>query len=135
MGDNLYKLFGAAILCIMLLVILRKESPDTALTARMVFGLILAFGSVAAILPIVEYISEIGESFGASEGLSDAVSVLLKALGVALLTHICSTLCKDSGEGSIAYYVELGGKIEIMLLSLPLLRGMLDMSLELLELN
>ncbi len=134
MSDIIFKVFGGAILCVMLLVILKKESPDTALTARMTWGMVLAGACVASMLPIVDYIREIGEGFG-GEGLSDAVTVLLKALGVSLLTHICATVCRDSGEGSIAYYVELFGKTEIMLLSLPLLRGMLETVLELLEMS
>lgn len=135
MSDTLFKLFGGALLCVMLLVILRKESPDTALTAKMTMGVILAAVCVGAMLPIVEYIVEVSEEILESEGLGSAVSVLLKALGVAILTHICATVCRDSGEGSITYYVELGGKIEIMLLSLPLLREMLDIALELLEMS
>ena len=59
MSDTLFKLFGGALLCVMLLVILRKESPDTALTAKMTMGVILAAVCVGAMLPIVEYIVEV----------------------------------------------------------------------------
>ncbi len=135
MSDVLFKIFGGAILCVMLLVILKRESPDIALTARMTAGVIFAAACVGAMIPTVEYINELGEGVLADGEIGDAVTVLLKALGVAILTHICATVCRDSGEGSMAYYVELGGKLEIMLLSLPLLRRMLDMALGLLEMS
>ncbi len=135
MSDGLLKLFGSALLSVMLIVILRRQSPDSALTMKMAVGVTLSLVCVGTMSPIIEYIREIGDSFGGGEGMSAAVEVLLKALGVSILTHICATVCRDSGEGSIAYYVEMGGKIEILLLSLPLLREMTDMALELLELN
>ena len=61
--------------------------------------------------------------------------VLLKALGVSILAHVTATVCRDAGEGSMAYYVELGAKIEILILSLPLLGEMLSLAMELLEMS
>ncbi len=135
MSDTLLKLFGGAILCVLVTVILKKESPDSATVLRMLSGVVLAMACIYAVSPLVEYILEIGEGFSASNEIYEAAGVLVKALGVSLLTHICATVCRDSGEGSLAGYVELGGKIEIMILSLPLLRGLLDTAFELLEMS
>lgn len=135
MSDSLFKIFGGAILCVFIIIILKKESPDSAVTMRMAAGVILAMSCVLAMTPIIEYVSELGESLELGEGFSNAVGVLLKVLGISILTHICATVCRDSGEGNIAYYVELGGKIEIMLLSMPLLRELTDTALELLKMS
>ncbi len=135
MSAWIFKLFGVAIIAVLLLVVLKKESPDIALTAKMCAGVILAVGCIASMSPIVEYVEQIGESLGADEALGSSVEVLLKALGVSILAHITSTVCKDAGEGSVAYYVELGGKIEIMLISLPLLKELIEVALELLEMS
>ena len=135
MSDISVKLFGAAILAVLCIVIIRKQSPDTALTLRLVVTVGLAGACIAAISPIVEYVKEISESLGNSEKIATAALVLLKALGISLLTHVTANICRDSGEGSIAYYVELGGKAEILLLSLPLLREVIDMTLTLFEMS
>ncbi len=135
MSDGLFKLFGGAVLCVFVGMILKKESPDSAVGLRMAAGVMLAIACIGAMSPILGFVDEIGESVGAAENISEAVGVLLKVLGVSVLTHICATVCRDSGEGSIAYYVELGGKIEIMILSLPLLKDIVALSLELLEMS
>ena len=135
MSDSLFKLFGGAVLCVILIIILKRESPDTALTFRMIAGVGLAIACLSSISPIIDYIKELCESFSGGEGLSDSVSVLLKALGVSLLTHICATVCRDAGEGSLAYYVEVGGKVEILILSLPLIKQIMDLAIELLEMG
>lgn len=135
MSDILYKLFGGAMLCVIVILILKKESPDSAVTLRMIAGVGLAITCILAMSPIIEYVEELGGSFGAMEEISVSASVLLKALGISLLTHVCATVCRDCGEGSVAYYVELGGKIEIIILSLPLLKQMIDLILGLLEMS
>ncbi len=135
MSDTVFKLFGGAVLCVLVILILKKESPDSAITLRMIAGVGLAVACISAMSPIVEYVKEIGEGFGAMEEISEAVSVLLKALGVSLLTHICATVCRDSGEVSVAYYVELGGKIEIIILSLPLIKEIVGLAIGLLEMG
>ena len=134
MSETLFKILGAAIFGAFVIVTLKKESADGALTLRMVMGVVLAISCISAINPIVAYITELGEVFGEESGVASSVTVLLKALGVSLITHICATVCRDSGEGSIAQYVELAGKIEIVLLSLPLIGEIIDIALGLIEL-
>ena len=50
---------------------------------------------------------------------------------VAVLTHICGEICRSCGENAAAAGVELGGKAEILLLSLPLIRKILSVAGEL----
>ena len=133
MSDLMFKLFGGAIICVIVILVVKKESPESALGLRLIGGIGLAAGCVLAMSPVIEYVNELGESLEISDGLAYATSVLLKVLGVSLLTHICATVCRDSGEGSLAYYVELGGKIEILILSLPLMKEITEMALGLLR--
>ena len=135
MSGGILKLFGGAIIAVLIIVILRRESPDMALSVKMCAGVILAVACIASMTPIIEYVGEIGESFGADESLSMAIEVLLKALGVSILAHVTANICRDAGEGSIAYYVELGAKIEILILSLPLLVDIISLAAELLEMS
>lgn len=135
MSGGILKLFGGAIIAVLIIVILRRESPDMALSVKMCAGVILAVACIASMTPIIEYVGEIGESFGADESLSMAIEVLLKALGVSILAHVTANICRDAGEGSIAYYVELGARIEILILSLPLLVDIISLAAELLEMS
>ncbi len=134
-SGGILKLFGGAIIAVMLLLILRRESPDIALTAKMCVGVMLAVACIASVSPLIGFIGEIEASFGADETIAGAVEVLLKALGVSILAHVTANLCRDAGEGSIAYYVELAAKIEILILSLPLLREIISLATELLEMS
>lgn len=63
------------------------------------------------------------------------LAVMLKGLGVALLTHVCSSICRDCGKGSLADGVELAGKLEILLLCFPLIIEIITTATTLLELQ
>ncbi len=66
--------------------------------------------------------------------LADYAAIMLKGLGVAVITRICSSVCRESGRGGIAEYVELAGRLEILLLCLPLMSRILSAASELFEL-
>ena len=58
-------------------------------------------------------------------GKVDIFSPITKALLIALLCQLTSEICRDFGENSIASKVELGGKIAIIYLSIPLVKEVL----------
>jgi stage III sporulation protein AD len=66
---------------------------------------------------------------------AEYVAVMLKGLGVALLTHSCSSVCRDCGKGSVADWVEFAGKLEILLLCFPLMSEIITTAVGLLDLK
>ena len=55
----------------------------------------------------------------------NSLTPLLKALGIAVICQFTSELCRDAGETVLACRVEFFAKVEIILLSLPLLQNIL----------
>lgn len=53
--------------------------------------------------------------------------LMLKALGIGLTVKFTADTCRDMGEETLAGGLELAGKLEILLLCLPLCREMLTM--------
>ena len=86
-------------------------------------GLIVLFGGVliASAAPILSFL----RGFGEEESLSPYTQLLFKALGIAILTQLCSDVCRECGESGIAGGVELTGKLEILMLCIPLMEELL----------
>ena len=61
------------------------------------------------------------------------VAVMLKGFGVAVISHVCATVCKDLGKATLADLVETAGKLEIFVLCLPLISDILQTAAALLE--
>ena len=87
-------------------------------------GLVLAGGVIAVMAEPV--ISRIYELSALGEGIREYSDVVVRALGVAILAHLCSDVCRDCGENSAASYVILAAKIEIVILCLPLVEKIIS---------
>ena len=57
---------------------------------------------------------------------ADTRRILLRSLGLAFATELCAGICRDSGETALAAWVETAGRLEILVLALPLVRAVAD---------
>ena len=96
-------------------------------------GSIIVFGSllIASAKPLLSLINTLGNGAGAS----GYVETILKGLGIVILTQICSDICRDSGEGTLAGHIETIGKLELLLLCIPLIQEILATAEKLLEMG
>ena len=83
----------------------------------------IIFGT--AMLMMKNVISDL-TAITSGQGLDVYSRVLIKTLGLALLTKICSDICRDCGEGTLASCVELCGKLAILLLCIPMIGELMD---------
>ena len=58
--------------------------------------------------------------------------LLIKITGIAFLTEFTVSICKDTGETAIANKVDLGGKVLIISMSIPIIASLLETILKLL---
>ncbi len=100
---------------------LRKEyTVPVILTVCIVFFLYV----VPKIGESVQFIREISSYLEQSHA-----SVLLRALGITYLSGTSGEICKSAGEPAVGGYIELAGRIEIMLLCIPLFRELTELAL------
>ncbi len=54
------------------------------------------------------------------------IVLLIKITGIAILTEFAVSICKDSGETAIANKIDMGGKVIIVSISIPIIAGLLE---------
>ena len=123
MGLDTYKLCGVALISSAAVFFLRniKKEYEAPLTLA---GSVLLIG--AAILmaePVIEYIRELS---GALPMAGEAFAVLMRAVGIAMLTRVAADICRDMGTPSVASSLELTARLEIVVLTLPLVSMLLE---------
>ena len=96
-------------------------------------GAVVLFGTllIASAEPLLSLLGTLSAGAGASQ----YVEIILKGLGIVILTQICSDICKDSGEGTLAGNIETVGKLELLLLCIPLIEEILGTAERLLEMG
>lgn len=110
-----------AILCTVVGVIIKHLRPEFSPFVRIAGSAAVSLLAISIILPIITFLRSLFD--GSSIG--EYGSAVIKALGIAALTQICADICRDSGEGSAASGVELIGKLEILLLCIPMIEDIL----------
>ncbi len=118
------KLGGVALVALIALLVLRQLRPEWAPLLRL-STTVLLLGSILSMAALVlNYVGDLAEGTGALDG--DGWTILLKTMGIGFLTETAASICRDSGEATLGSWVEMAGRLEILLLALPLIRTVLD---------
>lgn len=117
---------GLALLSAALAFLIKPLSPRLAIFPPLFCGLALLVFALSRYREPLSLLTELAEQ----GGLSDALSAILRMLGVGLITSFTADLCRDLGEGTLASRVELCGRVEILLLCLPFLSELLSLAVE-----
>ncbi len=126
---GIVQLSGIALLAAMLILILRELRPAFVPPVRLGAAVILLGAALLLYAPVLARVRALLGETGAGEYLD----VVLRALGIALICELTALFCRDLGENTLAQGVQLFGKLEILVLSLPLLDKVLEMAKELLQ--
>lgn len=114
-------LFGGAVLASVAVLLLRRFGNEGAASVTASVALVCLLGTV--FLRVADLLLEVEPLF--SEWVWEYVPFLFKVVGVAWLAQIASDLCREMGSATLGGYVELFGRIEILLLCLPLVKEVL----------
>ena len=92
---------------------------------------VLVGGAVVVMTePIISQIFAIA-SMG--EGVVRYASVAIKAVGLAIISRLCSDMCRDCGETSLASGIELAFRCEMIVLCLPFIKEIFNVALEIMD--
>ncbi len=127
---NTVKLCGIAIISVMLIVTLKQLRPEFSSIMAIGTGIILFSCALTCFSPATDLLGTFadGMSGEAFENFSPHIGIMIKSLGVGMLAQSTADICRDSGESSIASKIELIGKAEIFVMSIPLITELLDIT-------
>jgi stage III sporulation protein AD len=128
-GMDIMQITIVGMVAALLVLIVRQYRPDIAMIITMGTGvllILLLLGNIKSIVSTVEVMSQ--------RANLDSIYLItvLKVIGIAYIAEFGSQVCKDTGEGTIASKIELGGKILIMVLALPILTALMEAILKIL---
>lgn len=112
-----------------IIVTVKQQRPDIALLISLAGGTVILIFVVSSLSVVIETISNL---FNKSNMDSVYITTILKVIGIAYLADFGAQLCKDAGESAIAAKIELGGKILILLLAIPILTALMELILKIL---
>ena len=117
-------LVGFAVVCVVALAVLRPQRPEIAALVGMAASVLI----LAALLPRIGQIVGLLKDLAGRGGVDAAyLNAILRIVAVAYIAEFGAQVARDAGESTIAARVELGGKILILALAVPILLGVLEL--------
>ncbi len=123
------ELTGFAILAVVLLAVLRPIRPELAVLLTLGAGAVILLSLLPLIQRIIELLTTLAQR-GNVQSLY--LETILRIVGIAYIVEFGSQVARDAGEGALAAKVELGGKILILSLALPILLSVVQLVVRLL---
>lgn len=120
---DIIKIIGIAFIAVIIIVILKEYKPEFAIYASIIAGVLILTLASDTLLGIIEMIKSISSKTNINR---DFLIILIKITGIAILTEFAVSVCKDSGESAIASKVDIGGKIIIISMSIPIINALID---------
>lgn len=128
--EEIVKLTAVVVIGCICVVLIRQHRPELSLLVQLAgLAVVLTF-AVAVMSNALDYCRDYLAQDIIDEGY---LKLLLKALGIAVVAKIGGDVCRDSGNSALAFGVELASKAAILLLTLPMLRNLADITSGLLK--
>ena len=122
---TIISIVGIGIISTILAVLLRQsQKPELALLISLAAGIAI----FSMILDKLKYVVEVLNSLITKANIEPAYfSVIIKIIGIAYIAEFGAQISRDAGEETIASKIELGAKVVMMVLALPILLALMDL--------
>jgi stage III sporulation protein AD len=120
---EIIKIIGIGLIALIIIIILKQYKPEFVVYVSLIAGILILSISLSKISAIVELLKNLADSTSIN---SQFLNLLIKITGIAILTEFAVSICKDSGETAIANKIDIGGKVIIVSMSIPIISGLLE---------
>ena len=126
--EDIIKIIAVGLIAVIIVIIIKQYKPEFAIYISIITGAIILYMIFGKLQGIINLLQNISSKAGVN---SQFLSLLLKITGIAFLAEFAINICKDAGEGAIASKIEIGSKVIIVSMSIPIISSLLDVILKL----
>lgn len=126
---DIIKIIGVGLISLIIIIIIRQYKPEFTLYVSLLAGSIILLFLMDKISGIVDILTSLSNKTSIN---NEFLTLLIKITGIAFLTEFAVSICKDTGETAIANKVDMGGKVIIVSMSIPIISSLLETVLEIL---
>ncbi len=121
--EDIIKIVGIGLIALIIIVIVKQYRPEFVLYISLIAGALIIMLIMNKVGAIIELLSSLSSKTALN---NEFLVLLIKITGIAFLTEFTVSICKDTGETAIASKVDLGGKVLIISMSIPIIASLLE---------
>ena len=126
---DIIKIIGIGLIALIIIIIVKQYRPEFTIYVSLVAGALTLLMVMDKIGGIIDLLTSLSSKTAIN---NEFLVLLIKITGIAFLTEFAVSICKDSGEAAIASKVDLGGKVIIISMSIPIIASLLETILKIL---
>lgn len=123
------KIVVVGMVAAVLAVVVRQHRPDIAIVVSLAGGIVVLSMVINELTGLMDTLLHIADKFSVDSSL---IANALKITGVAYIGEFGVQSCKDAGENAIASKVELGTKVLILAMCVPMIVDIITLFAEIL---
>lgn len=127
--EEIIKIIGIGLVALVIIIILKQYKPEYAIYVSIIAGILILFLAIEKITGIINLLQSISDKTYINKTF---LTILLKITGIAFITEFAVSICSDAGEKAIANKIEIGSKVIIITMSIPIITSLLELILEIL---
>ena len=120
---DILKIIGIGLIALIMIIIIKQHRPEFAVYISLASGVLILSLIIGKISGIITLLSNLANKSSIN---TEFLYLLIKITGIAFLTEFAVSICKDSGESAIASKIDIGGKVTIIAISIPIISGLLE---------
>lgn len=118
------KTVAGVLTAVILWISLNKNAKDYSVLLTLAVCAMVILSSVVFLQPIVNFLGKIQEA-GSLD--SDLTAIILKSVGIGILTEVSTLICKDAGNESMGKALQILATTVVLWISIPVFERLLSL--------
>ena len=120
---DIIKIIGIGLISLIIIIIVKQYRPEFVIYVSIIADAIILMLIMDKVSSIINLLTALSNKTVVN---NEFLTLLIKITGIAFLTEFSVSLCKDSGETAIANKIDIGGKVIIISMSIPIIASLLE---------
>ena len=126
---EIIKIIGIGLIALIIIILLKQYKPEFAVYISLIAGALILMIAIDKLAGIISLLQSLANKASIN---TEFLTLLIKITGIAFLSEFAVSICKDAGEAAIASKMEIGAKLIIISMSIPIISSLLEIMLKIL---
>lgn len=120
---DIIKIIGIGLISLIVIIIIKQYRPEFTVYVSLIAGALILVLVLDKMSGVINLLTNLANKTSINK---DFIFLLIKITGIAFLTEFAVSICKDAGESAIATKIDMGGKVMIIAISIPIISSLLE---------
>jgi len=120
---SFFKIICGVLIGVLLAIKLKGIGSPLWIYLSLALSIFVLFYTMNRFSFVMDFLDQVLSDIGLESGYFE---ILIKIVGISYLCEFASNLCKESGFLSVASQIEIGGKLTMLVMSMPILFAIVE---------